>query len=94
MVASDVASLLGINPYLLFVIVVWTLVWKAFSLWKSASKRQPIWFIVLLLVNTLGILEILYIYVFSEMKGNGKNGRKQARVSKRKSGRKRREILK
>ncbi len=89
MVASDIASLLEINPYLLFVIVVWTLIWKAFSLWKSASKKQPIWFIVLLLVNTLGILEILYIYIFSEMKSNGKGGRKQARVSRRESGKKR-----
>jgi len=82
MVASDIASLLGINPYLLFVIVVWTLVWKAFSLWKSARKNQPVWFIVLLLVNTLGILEMLYIYIFSEMKIDDKKGRGKKRRSK------------
>ena len=50
----------------LLVVVIWSLVWKGIALWKSARKGHLIWFIVLLIVNTVGILEILYIYVFSE----------------------------
>lgn len=46
-------------------IVVWSLVWKAIALWKSARREQIVWFIVLIVVNTLGILEILYIFIFS-----------------------------
>jgi len=47
---------------------IWSLIWKGLALWKSAKKHQPIWFVVLLVMNTLGILEILYIFLFSEMK--------------------------
>jgi len=48
-------------------ISIWALIWKGFALWKSAKKDSRIWFIVLLVVNTVGILEILYIFVFSKI---------------------------
>ena len=47
-------------------VAVWTIIWKGMALWKSANKGSKPWFIVFLVINTLGILEILYIYVFSE----------------------------
>jgi hypothetical protein len=31
------------------------------ALWKSARNNQLVWFVVLFLVNTLAILEILYL---------------------------------
>jgi hypothetical protein len=46
----------------------WVVVWKGFALWKAARQDQRWWFVVLLVINTLGILEILYIYVFSNRK--------------------------
>ncbi len=60
----------GISPWamcLFALVLVWSFIWKGLSLWKSARKNSTIWFIVLLIVNTVGILDILYIYVFSEM---------------------------
>jgi hypothetical protein len=56
------------NTKLLFIAlaILWTLPWKGFALWKSARKGDSVWFIILLLVNTLAILEILYIFIFSE----------------------------
>ena len=53
---------------ILIVLVIWTSVWKGWALWRAARNNSLPWFIVLLLVNTLGILEILYIYVFSKDK--------------------------
>lgn len=53
---------------LLLLLVIWTLPWKAIALWKSARNKDKVWFVVLLLLNTLAILEILYIYVFSKKK--------------------------
>lgn len=47
-------------------LVVWTLFWKGWALWKSARRSDGIWFGVLLVLNTAGILEILYIFVFSK----------------------------
>lgn len=54
---------------ILAIVSIWSLVWKGFALWKSAKKNSMIWFIVLLVVNLFGILEILYIFVFSKMGG-------------------------
>ncbi len=58
----------GIPLWLLMIILSWTLVWKLLAMWKSARKGSAIWFIALAVLNTVGILPILYIYVFSEMK--------------------------
>ena len=56
-----------LHPVVVVLIVAWIVVWKGLALWKSARKKQEIWFIALLVINTLGILEILYIFIFSEM---------------------------
>jgi hypothetical protein len=68
---GSMMSQLGIPTWAFFIlgiIFVWTYVWKLLALWKSATQKSVVWFIVLALVNTMGILEILYIYVFSNMK--------------------------
>ena len=58
----------GPAPFLIGLIlaiaIIWTLVWKGMALWQAARKGEKIWFVVLLVVNTLGILDILYLYVF------------------------------
>lgn len=51
-----------------FIIALWILPWKGVALWKAADKKQKWWFIALLVVNTLGLFEILYIFVFSKIK--------------------------
>lgn len=51
---------------ILIPLMIWSIVWKGWALWKSARAGSKGWFIVLLIVNTLGILDILYIYIFSK----------------------------
>jgi len=51
---------------LLAIALVWSLLWKGWALWKSAKQDDKWWFAALLVINTLGILEIVYIYVFSK----------------------------
>jgi len=51
----------------ILIISVWTLVWKGFALWKASKKNSIPWFVILLVVNTLGILEILYLFLFSKL---------------------------
>ena len=53
---------------LMLVLTVWSIFWKGWSLWKASHNNQKYWFVALLVVNTLGILEILYIFVFSKKK--------------------------
>ncbi len=47
-------------------VLLWTIPWKGVALWRAARNQEKIWFIVLFLVNTLAILEILYIFIFSK----------------------------
>lgn len=56
------------QSWLVPVLALWTLPWKGISLWKAAKQNDQKWFIALLVINTLGILEILYIFVFSKNK--------------------------
>ncbi len=44
------------------VLAVWTLPWKGYALWIAARNRHKYWFIALLVVNTVAILEIIYIF--------------------------------
>ncbi len=50
------------------IIGLWTVLWKGISLWKSAKNGQKYWFIALLLLNTVGIVDILYLFVFAKEK--------------------------
>jgi hypothetical protein len=57
---------------ILMLAALWSLAWKGLALWKAARSGSKWWFVILLIVNTFGILDILYIYVFSRKGGIGK----------------------
>ena len=54
------------NPKVLIPIVVWCMIWKGISLWKCGRNNQLYWFIALLVINTLGLLEIIYLLGFQK----------------------------
>jgi len=58
----------ALQALLLAAAIVWSLIWKGIALWKSAQNNQPAWFVVLLVINTVGILEITYIWFFQHKK--------------------------
>ena len=66
-------SYLSANPWIIL-LIIWIVVWKALALWSSARRGQKIWFIALLVVNTMGLLEIGYLayYYFQEKKVENK----------------------
>lgn len=52
------------EPFLIVVIVLlmlWDAVWKVVALWKSARNNHLAWFIVIAIINSVGILPIIYI---------------------------------
>lgn len=63
---------IGLNQSQLFfltaAIVIWTMPWKGVALWKAARNGSKVWFVVMLVINTLAILEIIYIFFFSKKK--------------------------
>ncbi|MCE7936207.1 hypothetical protein DYH10_00205 [Candidatus Saccharibacteria bacterium CPR2] len=50
----------------MLVIYLWSLTWKGWALWRAAGQKDKVWFIALLIVNTIGILEVFYIFYFSK----------------------------
>ncbi len=57
-----------ISPTAFFALIAWTLVWKGLALWHSAQREEKWWFIALLVVNTAGILEIVYLFFIAKKK--------------------------
>lgn len=49
------------HPYIVIILVVWSLIWKGIALWRAAQLSQRGWFILILIVNALGLLEIIYL---------------------------------
>jgi hypothetical protein len=47
-------------------LMLWGTFWKGWALWRAAKNDNKVWFVVILLLNTLGILDILYIFVFGK----------------------------
>ncbi len=53
---------------LVFILAIWSVFWKGLALWHSAGRREPWWFVILLVVNTAGILEIIYLFAVAKLK--------------------------
>jgi methionyl-tRNA synthetase len=49
------------NPWVIYLMAAWTLPWKGIALWKAAKNNQKIWFVIIFLLNSLAILDIIYI---------------------------------
>ena len=68
-----IAGVLGISEATavvgFVVLALWALVWKGLALWASARGKQQGWFIALLIINTMGILEIIYLLFFKKKEG-------------------------
>ncbi len=45
-----------------------TLPLKGWALWRSAQNDQRGWFIAMMLINTIGLLELIYVFYFSKPK--------------------------
>jgi methionyl-tRNA synthetase len=60
------ATFLATHQWILVLAAVWTIPWKGVALWRAARNRSIAWFVVLLVINTLGILEIVYIFIISK----------------------------
>jgi methionyl-tRNA synthetase len=62
---SSAVSMSGLSsavPVIFWPLLAWGLVWKAIALWKAARRGQLGWYIALVVINTVGILEIIYIF--------------------------------
>jgi methionyl-tRNA synthetase len=64
---------------ILLPLILWELVWKGIALWKSGRNNQLAWFIFILILNTAGILPIIYLLFFQK-----KQEAKKVKIKKKK----------
>ena len=46
---------------IIIVIALWELVWKGLALWKAAHNEHLAWFVIILIINSAGLLPIIYL---------------------------------
>lgn len=59
------------GPYLFIVytfLIIWSLAWKGLALYNAAQNQEKKWFVLILVLNTMGILEIAYLFGFAKNK--------------------------
>ena len=68
-------------PWWFYPILAWTLIWKGIAMWYEAKNNQSVWFVVCFVINTAGLLPILYLAFFQK----SQNSSKKAVIKKKKS---------
>lgn len=71
---NEIVKNIVIEKPWLIPLFIWLIIWKMIALWKSARNNHLIFFIVVMFLNTLGILEIgylLYLYITKSKKIKG-----------------------
>lgn len=63
---NDIVALLTNNYWLFILLAAWSLIWKAIAAWRAARNNHLAWFIAIFVVNTIGLLEIIYLLFFSK----------------------------
>jgi len=58
----------GYFTLFLIALVAWTMIWKGIALWHAGKHKQKGWFVVMFLLNTAGILPIIYLLGFKPRK--------------------------
>ena len=70
---------MGLNPEMILglaaigiVLAVLIIVVKGMALWYAARRSEMVWFVALLILNTVGILELIYLFFVVKI-GNDKH---------------------
>ncbi len=59
--SPDASTLLWLVPLL-----VWEVAWKGVAMWRAARNNQLGWFVAVFILNTLGVLPMLYLKFFQK----------------------------
>ena len=54
------------SPIITYIIIVWSIILKGLALWRAARYDQRNWFVAILVLQTLGILEVVYLFKFAK----------------------------
>lgn len=55
-------GLFALSSLVLLVLMLAVITLKGYALWHAAKRDEKGWFVAILLINTIGILELVYLY--------------------------------
>jgi methionyl-tRNA synthetase len=91
-IIESLAAEIGLPVWAMTIALVWIATWKGIALWKAAKNNHLVWFVALLIIQSMGLFEIFYIFLFSKIKlpevrakGGKKNASKFQKTSKSKT---------
>lgn len=67
------------NNIIWVLVIIWDVVWRGIAMWRTAQQKKKIWFVVLLLINSVGILPLIYLLFIEkgEVFGKKKKSKKK-----------------
>lgn len=57
---------ISILSVIFFLALLWVIAIKGYALWHAAKRNEKWWFVALLVINTFGILELVYVLFFAK----------------------------
>jgi hypothetical protein len=54
------------TPLWVWPLFLWDLIWKIIALWRSAKNKHFKWFFAILILNTVGILPLIYLFKYKK----------------------------
>lgn len=42
-------------------LAIWEIIWKGLALWRAGRNNHLVWFVAILIINSVGILPIAYL---------------------------------
>ena len=54
------------SPILLLTLYIWSLIIKGIALWRASHLGQKNWFVAILVLNTIGVIELVYLFKFAK----------------------------
>lgn len=78
-------GMMGVGFSFVLLLALWSIFWKGLALWHSARRAEYWWFFAVLIFNTFGILELIYLFGFAKIKADALftlDGQKTAEAGK------------
>lgn len=57
---------------ILIILMIWSTFWKGLACYEAGKRKEKLWFVILFIVNTIGILDIIYLLTRKKMKKSSK----------------------
>ncbi len=51
------------NTWIVVLMSIWEVAWKGLALWRAGKNEAKIWFVAILVLNTVGIVPIAYLLI-------------------------------